>query len=315
MTILVTGSAGFIGSHIVQKLLEKGEKIIGVDNFDMLYEPSYKLRNISEFVDNKNFIFKTIDFRNFKDVESLFKEYPITKIIHLGARAGVRPSIDDPFIYQDINVKGTLNLLELARLNKIQNFIFASSSSVYGNSKKVPFNEMDSADRPISPYAASKRAAELLCFNYSHLYNIPVSCLRFFTVYGPRQRPEMAIASFTKKIDEGKEISLYGDGDSSRDYTYIDDITDGILKALNKKFSYEIINLGNSNPIKLKYLVSLIEKELGKKAVIKFLPKQAGDVETTYADISKAQKLLEYKPSITIEEGIKRYVVWYKKNK
>jgi len=311
--VLVTGGAGFIGSHLVDRLLDIGKKVICIDNFDPFYDPEIKKKNIEHNLENKNLTLIKEDIRNKKKLEETFETYDIDKIVHLAARAGVRPSIRDPLLYEDINIKGTLNLLKLCKNHPVENFIFGSSSSVYGINSKVPFSEDDHVNFPISPYAASKRACELFCFTYSHLYDLPITCLRFFTVYGPRQRPEMAIHKFTRLIDRGVTIEMYGDGTSKRDYTYIDDITNGIISALNKKFDFEIINLGNSETVELRYLISLIEKNLGKKAKIKQLPEQLGDVPITYADITKAKKLLNYKPKVKIEEGIRRFIGWYKR--
>lgn len=314
MICLVTGGAGFIGSHLVARLLESGSEVICIDNFDPYYPPEIKRENISKHLSNEdNFSLIEADIRDRKDLEMIFKSNNIDKIVHLAARAGVRPSISNPLLYEDVNVKGTLNLLELSKDYGIEEFVFGSSSSVYGVGDKIPFSEDEGVDRPISPYAASKRSCELFCYTYSHLYDISLSCLRFFTVYGPRQRPEMAIHKFTRLIDQqNKEVPMYGDGASKRDYTYISDIIDGIVSALDKNFGFEIINLGNSKTVELRYLISLIEKNLGKKAMIKRLPDQPGDVPITYADISKANRLLNYNPEVGIEDGIKKFVEWYK---
>ena len=313
MRYLVTRGAGFIGSHLIDRLLENGEEVICIDNFDPFYSPAIKRGNISKHLSNGDtFSLIEADIRNKKELENIFKSNIIDKIVHLAAKAGVRPSISNPRLYEDVNVKGTLNLLELSKDYGVTDFVFGSSSSVYGISDKIPFSEADGVDRPISPYAASKRSCELFCYTYSHLHGISISCLRFFTVYGPRQRPEMAIHKFTRLIDQNKEVPLYGDGASKRDYTYISDIIDGIVSALDKRFGFEIINLGNSKTVELRYLISLIEKNLDKKAMIKRLPDQPGDVPITYADISKAKRLLNYHPEVGIEDGIKRFVEWYK---
>lgn len=312
MAILVTGCAGFIGSNVVDRLLECGTQVVGVDNLDSFYDPSIKKKNIEHNLLNPNFSFEEIDIRNSNALENIFKDFDIETVIHLAARAGVRPSIKDPFLYEDVNIKGTLNVLEMGKTYGVKNILFASSSSVYGVNEKVPFSETDNVDKAISPYAASKKACETFCYTYHHLYGIPIVCLRFFTVYGPRQRPEMAIHKFTRLIDEGCEIEMYGDGTSKRDYTYISDIVDGIISSMDIKEGYEIINLGNSNVVELRYLIHLIEKNLGKEARIKTLPDQPGDVPITYSDISKARSLLNYDPKTSIEEGIENFVLWYK---
>ncbi len=311
MSYLITGGAGFIGSHLIDMLLEEGYSIICLDNFDPYYNPQLKRENIKHNLGNTNFKLVEADVRDKKALRKIFKENNIEKIVHLAAKVGVRPSIKEPLLYEDVNVRGTLNLLELCREFKVENFIFGSSSSVYGNTKKIPFSE-DDVPKPISPYGASKRSAELLCHVYSSLYSIPITCLRFFTVYGPRQRPDMAIHKFTRLIDEGKEIEMYGNGTSERDYTYIDDIVEGVLSALDKKFGFEIFNLGNSRTVELRRLISLIEEKLGKQAKNRQLPEQAGDVFITYADISKTRKLLGYEPKTGIKKGIEKFVEWYR---
>ena len=311
MTIIVTGCSGFIGSHVVDRLLGMGKTVVGIDNFDPFYDQSIKMKNIEHNLDNENFTFYRADIREKAEMEKIFNNNEIDTLIHLAARAGVRPSIQDPLLYEDVNIRGTINLLELSKEQDIKNFVFGSSSSVYGINEKIPFAEDDPVDKAISPYAATKKACEIFCYTYHHLYGIPIISLRFFTVYGPRQRPEMAIHKFTRLIDQGKDIEMYGDGKSRRDYTYISDIVDGIMAAADKKLGYEIINLGNSNVVELGYLIRLIEDNLGKSARIKKLPDQPGDVPVTYADISKAQRLLGYEPGVRIEEGIEKFVKWY----
>ena len=313
MNILVTGGAGFIGSHVCDKLLESCYSIICIDDFNNYYNPQIKENNIKKCLKNPNFKLYRLDIRNFEKLENIFKENKIDKIVHLAARAGVRASLENPELYFDVNVNGTKNLLELAVKYKIKNFIFASSSSVYGVNKKIPFSEDDNVDNQISPYAKSKRKTELLCKQYHEKNNLSITCLRFFTVYGPRGRPDMAPYKFTKLISNNEEIKMYGDGTSKRDYTYILDITDGIISALDKDFAFEIINLGDSNTVELKHFIRLIEENVGRKAKIKQLPMQKGDVPVTYADISKAKRLLGYEPKVKIEEGMKRFVEWYKK--
>ncbi|NPA49817.1 MAG: NAD-dependent epimerase/dehydratase family protein [Thermodesulfobacteria bacterium] len=311
--ILVTGGAGFIGSHLVDRLLERGEEVVVVDDFNDYYSPKIKWRNLAQALKSPKFHLEQGDIRDFPFLERVFKRYPLKTIVHLAARAGVRPSVEDPILYEEVNGLGTTNLLELCRRFDVRKFVYGGSSSVYGYSNKVPFSEEDCSDRPASPYAATKRANELICHAYHHLFGLKVVCLRFFTVYGPRQRPEMAIHKFTRLIDRGEEIPVFGDGSSKRDYTYIDDIIQGVLAAIDKDFDYEIFNLGESQVTDLLTLIRLIEENLGKKAKIKFLPFQPGDVPVTYADITKAKKLLGYNPQVPIEEGIKRFIAWYKK--
>ena len=314
MQILVTGGAGFIGSHLIERLLEEGYEIVCLDNFNDYYNPEIKRSNIKPFLRERNFNLVEADIRDKDTLKKIFEKYKFQKVIHLAAQAGVRLSLKQPNLYVDVNVNGTLNLLELSKEYKIKNFIFGSSSSVYGATKEIPFSE-EGKLKPISPYGVSKRTGELLCSTYNHLYNLPVTILRFFTVYGSRQRPDMAIYKFTKLIDEGKKIYLYGDGETSRDYTYVSDIIEGITFALNKDFNYEIFNLGDSNPTTLSHLISLIEKNLGKSAKIKYLPEQPGDPSITFADIGKSKRTLNYEPKVKIEEGIKRFVEWYKNEK
>jgi len=310
--ILVTGGAGFIGSNLCEALLRKGNNVICIDNFDNYYRPKIKKSNIKGLLKNKNFKFYKTDILNKQKLDKVFKKHKINKIIHLAARGGVTSSFKNPQFCNKTNVLGTLNLLELAREFKIDNFIFASSSSVYGITTKIPFSEKDVGGKIISPYAISKRNAELYCKIYSEMYGLNVTCLRFFTVYGPRNRPDMAIYKFVDKINRGKPIPTYGSGNSKRDYIYIDDLLEGILLTLDKNFRFEIINLGNSNPIKLNYLINLIEKNLGKKAKVRELSTRKGDIPITYANISKAKELLFWEPKIKIEEGIKRFINWYK---
>ncbi|HEY4619408.1 MAG TPA: GDP-mannose 4,6-dehydratase [Nitrospirota bacterium] len=311
--ILITGAAGFIGSHLSERLLQEGSRIICLDNLDTFYDPQMKRENLKPLLANNNFTMIEGDIRDLKLLTDIFEGNRIDIIVHIAARAGVRPSIKEPLLYYDVNVRGTTNLLEMAKNYHIKKFIFASSSSVYGENKKVPFSEDDNVDYPISPYAATKKAGELISFTYHHLYGIPVNCLRFFTVYGPRQRPEMAIHKFTRLIYEGKSIPVYGDGTSRRDYTYIDDLISGITASVNTELGYEIINLGESKTVKLTELISLIEENLQKKAIIEWLPDQPGDVPVTFADIGKARRLLGYAPCIDIKEGAGRFVEWFLK--
>lgn len=310
-TILLTGAAGFIGSHTALALVKEGDTVIGIDNLNDYYNPQWKKDNLKKLSTYQNFKFFESDICNFSQMEKIIKNSKFDAIIHLAARAGVRPSIEQPLLYQEVNVGGTLNLLELARQYNVKSFVFASSSSVYGNQEKIPFSETDPVNRPISPYAATKRAGELLCHTYSHLHHINCICLRFFTVYGPGGRPDMAPYLFTEAILKSKSINKFGDGSSERDYTYINDIVAGVVAASHLKKPFEIINLGNNQPISLNDFIKLLEKITGKKMKIKQLPMQAGDVKRTYADISKAQKLLAFKPKTTFEEGLSKLVAWY----
>lgn len=311
MRILVTGGAGFIGSHTVKALLDRGDKVICVDNFNDYYDPDVKKENIRPFLNNGKFKLYKSDITIFNAMRNIFKKEKPDKICHLAARAGVRASIENPFIYQQVNAGGTLNLLELSRKYGVKNFVFASSSSVYGNNKKTPFSEKHSVDNPISPYAATKKAAELMAYTYHRLYKMNCTALRFFTVYGPAGRPDMAPYMFTDAVYRGRPIKKFGDGTSKRDYTYISDIVSGVLAAVDRELGYEIINLGNNKPVRLNYFISIIEKILGRKAVIKQFPKQPGDVDITYADISKAKKLLGYSPEVKIEQGMEKFISWY----
>jgi len=315
-TILVTGGAGFIGSHLCERLLKDGHSVICLDNFDSYYDPNIKIRNVEQISKKYPgpFTIVTGDIRNRDHLTETFEENRIDMVFHLAARAGVRPSIADPLLYEDVNLKGTVTLLEVCKTFGIRDIIFASSSSVYGENQRVPFSENDLDIQPISPYGATKRAGELLCYSYHHLSGMNIACLRIFTAYGPRQRPEMAIHKFTSLIDQGKEIPMFGDGSSKRDYTYIDDLIDGMMAVLQRHKGYEIYNLGESQTTSLKELIGMIESALGKMAKIQTLDPQPGDVSITYADISKARRLLNYQPKITMEEGIKRFVEWFKEN-
>lgn len=307
--ILVTGASGFIASHVVDALLEKGEKVLGIDIFFPNYDKEIKKSNLKDANNNENFTFEELDFTNQEAVNELFDKYEFSKIIHLGALPGVR-SERKIHEYSQINIDGTLNLLEAAKNHGIKTFLFASSSSIYGNKNQVPLHE-DQLPDPISPYAATKAAGEALCHYYSNQFDMNITCLRFFTVYGPRQRPDMAIHKFTKLIKNGEPITIYGDGTSERDYTFITDIVDGIMLALEKDVRFEIINLGNSDTVELKYLIELIEKAVGKEANKIYKPEHPRDVKITYADISKARELLGYSPKVKIEEGVKKFVSWY----
>jgi UDP-glucuronate 4-epimerase len=313
MKFLVTGGAGFIGSHLCERLLEKEADIVCLDNFNNYYDPEIKRYNIKSLLDHPRFRLAELDILDANGLKKLFEQENFDTVVHLAARAGVRPSIQNPVLYQKVNVEGTVNLLEASVASRIAKFVMASSSSVYGKNKKVPFSESDNVDFPISPYAATKKACELLAFTYHSLHQLPVTCLRFFTVYGPRQRPDMAIHKFTRKIYDGEEIPVFGDGTSRRDYTYITDILDGIMSSIENCENYHIYNLGESQTIELSNLITLIEKALDKKARINRMPDQPGDVPITYADISRARKELGFDPVIGIEQGICQFVDWFLK--
>ncbi|KQT22472.1 epimerase [Chryseobacterium sp. Leaf404] len=341
MTYLITGGSGFIGSHLIENLLKNGHSVISIDNFDDFYDYKIKIRNTLEstglestfsFEDksndietvikqtkSENFQLYNVDIRNQNGLKEIFQNNHIDLIIHLAALAGVRPSIERPLDYEEVNIKGTMHLWELARDYGIKKLVCASSSSVYGNNKKTPFSENDAVDRPISPYAATKRAVEILGNVYHSLYGIDMIHLRFFTVYGPRQRPDLAIHKFTKLISENQEIPFYGDGSTARDYTFIDDIILGIMASIeylgNNNNIYEIINLGENEVITLNEMVATLENALGQTANRKNLPMQAGDVTKTNADIAKATTLLAYKPAVNFQNGIKIFVEWFLRNR
>ena len=312
---LITGGAGFIGSHLVDRLLASDvERITVVDDFNDFYNPSIKHDNIREHRKDPRYTIHEVDIRDRGALEKIFKDGGSFEcVVHLAARAGVRPSLSEPQLYTETNINGTVNLLELARQHNIKQFVFGSSSSVYGINAKVPFSEDDPIRQPISPYAATKGAGELLCHTYSHLYGLRCVCLRFFTVYGPRQRPDLAIHKFAKLISQHKPIPVFGDGTTRRDYTYIDDIIDGVTAAIDyDKSNYEVINLGESRTVELRELISLLEKELDTHAIIERQPPQPGDVPQTFADVSKARALLNYQPKTQIEEGLRRFVEWFR---
>jgi len=312
--LLITGGAGFIGSHLVDRLLAtEVERITVVDDFNDFYNPSIKRDNIREHLEDQRYSINEIDIRNRSALEQIFKSNNFDCVVHLAARAGVRPSLSEPQLYTETNINGTVNLLELARHHNIKQFVFGSSSSVYGINAKVPFSEDDPIRQPISPYAATKGAGELLCHTYSHLYGMRCVCLRFFTVYGPRQRPDLAIHKFAKLITQGKPIPVFGDGKTRRDYTYVDDIINGVTAAIDyDQSNYEVINLGESRTVELNELISLLEKELDTHAIIDRQAPQPGDVPQTFADISKARTLLGYQPKTQIEEGLHRFVEWFR---
>lgn len=313
MRILVTGGAGFIGSHLCERLLAAGHAVWAFDNLDPFYDPELKRRNLREIARAGGaFTFVQGDITEPEPLGSLCREAGFDQVIHLAARAGVRPSLEDPALYQRVNVEGTVRVLEAARRSGVRKFILASSSSVYGCNAKVPFAEQDPVSAPISPYAASKVACEALGHVYHHLYGLDIVMLRFFTVYGPRQRPDLAIHKFARLIQAGQPLPVYGDGSSARDYTYITDILDGIEACMRQSFGFEIFNLGDSRPVRLDDLIRLLEHALGRKAVRQTLPPQPGDVPITYADLTKARERLGYQPRVPIEEGIQRFVEWFR---
>jgi UDP-glucuronate 4-epimerase len=312
MKVLITGAAGFIGSHLTERLLARGCHVVGFDNFDDFYDPQIKRHNIQDALCNEDFELIEADIREAGAVDKVVAD-GIDTIVHLAARAGVRPSIARPVLYVDVNVNGTTVLLEAAKKHNVKKFVFGSSSSVYGNNEKIPFSEDDNVDFPISPYAATKKACELICHTYHHLYGIDITCLRFFTVYGPRQRPDLAIHKFAKLIEQAKPIPVFGDGTMMRDFTYIDDIIDGTVAAMDKCDGFNIYNLGESRPISVNDLIAEIEKALGKKAVKEYMPSQPGDVERTYADVTKAVRELGYDPKTPIEAGLAEFVVWLRR--
>lgn len=340
MNYLITGGSGFIGSHLIQKILENGHNVINIDNFDSFYDYKIKINNTLEslhlplefqFLERESDIIKLVsqtasdryrlyytDLRNIEGLKRIFSEHSIDFVIHLAALAGVRPSIENPLEYAEVNINGSLNLWEVCKEFQVKKFIFASSSSVYGNNKKIPFAETDSVDFPISPYAATKKSGEILGYTYHHLYSIDMIMLRFFTVYGPRQRPDLAIHKFFRLIQQNKEIPFYGDGTTARDYTYIDDIISGILGAIeylsNHQNVFEIINLGENETITLNEMVNSLETSLEKTAIKNSQPMQPGDVQKTNADITKAQNLLGYSPKTNFQNGIKKFVEWFLKN-
>ncbi len=311
--ILLTGGAGFIGSHLGERLIGQGHQLIVVDDLNDFYSPHIKRRNLEGMKMAGPFEFLLSDICDQEQMRVLFQRHRSEIVIHLAARAGVRPSLEQPLLYEQVNVHGTTLLLELSRQFGVSQFIFASSSSIYGTTSKSPFSEEESNPFPISFYGVTKLAGEKLCYCYAHLYGIPTVCLRFFTVYGPRQRPDLAIYKFARLVQEGKEIPLFGDGSSLRDYTYIDDLVAGICGALRLRPAFEIFNLGNSNPVSLLDMVKTLEEKLGQTARIRFLDNQPGDMPLTFADLSKARRLLGYSPTVPFVSGIERFVEWFRR--
>lgn len=340
-TYLITGGAGFIGSTLSERILKDGNKVVVIDNFNDFYDYKIKIKNVleannkkdnfeeeskestikklQEIVNSENYKLEYADIRDLKELERIFEENKIDIVIHLAGLGGVRPSIEDPLLYEEVNVRGTNNIFEVMRRKGVKKILAASSSSVYGNNESVPFKETDIVDFAISPYAASKKANEVLAHTYHHLFNIDVIMLRFFTVFGPRQRPDLAIYKFTKLIDENKEIPFFGDGSTSRDYTYVDDIIKGVMLLSDyvekNNNVYEISNIGGNDPVSLREMVETIEEVLGKGVKIKYLPMQPGDVNRTYADLTKIQNLVGYRADNTFKEGIEKFVKWYRVNK
>jgi len=312
MKTLVTGAAGFIGFHVARTLLESGHEVVGIDNLNPYYDVSLKRGRLELITSNPLFTFYHADINDLAALETIFSDHAIDRICNLAAQAGVRYSLQNPFAYEESNLKGFLNLLELARRYPVRNFVFASSSSVYGNNRKLPFSIEDTVDTPISLYAATKKANELMAHAYSHLFDIPLTGLRYFTVYGPWGRPDMALFLFTEAILNGTPIEIYNFGRMKRDFTYIDDIVDGTIAALNTPFKYEIFNLGNSETVELMQLIETIEEELGITAAKNFMPLQPGDVPETYADIEKTQRLLGFSPKTSIRSGIRKFLSWYR---
>ena len=329
MNILVTGVAGFIGFHVTKKLLERGDIVYGLDNLNEYYDINLKYSRLEKLKDNKNFSFSKLDISNKEDLESFFGKNSISHVVHLAAQAGVRYSIENPYAYIDSNICGFMNILEGCRNNNIKHLVYASSSSVYGANTKMPFSVSDNVDHPLSLYAATKKSNELMAHTYSYLYNIPVSGLRFFTVYGPWGRPDMALFIFTRKILQGQPIDIFNNGEHRRDFTYIDDIVEGVIRVSDNIATkstkwdsehpdpaisdapYRLYNIGNNSPVDLMYFIEILENNLNKKAVKNFLPLQPGDVPATYANVDALVESIDYSPSTSIEDGIKKFVNWY----
>jgi UDP-glucuronate 4-epimerase len=309
--ILVTGAAGFIGSHLVEALLSRGDAVAGIDNFNDYYDPAVKRRNLENALTLDRFSLYEADICDEPPLRSVFEEFRPDVVVHLAARAGVRPSIQDPNLYHRVNVIGGQHVLDACRDYPVSHLVFASSSSVYGGSTDVPFKESDPVHRPVSPYAATKRMNELQAHVCHHLHGLNVTMLRFFTVYGPRQRPDMAIHQFTRRILEGKPVPMFGDGTTRRDYTYVDDITGGLVQCVDTPLGYEVLNLGEHHTTELRELIAIIEKHTGRSAMIDRQPEQPGDVRVTYADIGRARELIGYNPQIGMDEGVRRFVQWY----
>jgi UDP-glucuronate 4-epimerase len=317
--ILVTGGAGFIGSHLCEALLRRGSQLAVVDRLDEFYAPAWKQANLDDLREIASFAFYPADICDAAAMRQAFSQTQPEAVVHLAARAGVRPSVEQPLLFERVNIAGTLQVLELCREFAVRKLVFGSSSSVYGASARAPFREEDTDLRPVSPYAATKLAGEMFCYTYAHLFRLPVVCLRFFTVYGPRQRPDLAIHKFVALLEAGKPLPIFGDGSSGRDYTFVDDIVAGILAALEfdpappaGQVPFEIFNLGNSHPVTLNELVAVLERVTGRQALRDYRSAQPGDVPLTWADIRKAERLLGYRPATPLEEGLRRFVAWYR---
>ena len=311
MRILVTGAAGFIGSNLVDRMLADGHDVVGLDSFDEYYDPALKRSNLADALASPRFKLAELDIRDAEGIGRVFAESRPEAVAHLAARAGVRPSIERPALYADVNVTGTTNLLQAAcALDPLPRFVYASSSSVYGDRADAPFREDDPVDHPVSPYAATKKACELLAYTFHHLHGLPVTGLRFFTAYGPRNRPDLAVAKFADLIERGEPIPMFGDGSTRRDYTYVSDVVDGVSRAIDRCRSHHLYNLGNSSPVALSEMIAELGKALGKEPSVRRLPEQPGDVRQTYADISRARAELGYEPNTPFAEGLRRYVAW-----
>lgn len=315
MRVLITGGAGFIAHHLATALLKRRQKVVALDNFNDFYDPELKWQNVRDLESMGMGAVNRVDILDREGLHQVFEREKPDAVVHLAAWAGVRPSLEKPSLYSDVNVTGTVNMLEMAKEHSVRCFVFGSSSSVYGGNSKVPFCEADPVDRPVSPYAATKKAGELLCHTYAHNFSMNITCLRFFTVYGPRQRPEMAIHKFARLIAEEKEVPIFGKGDSRRDYTYVEDIVSGILAALEVNPRFEILNLGESQTISLVEMVQHLQEALGVKARLRFLPDQPGDMQITFADISRARQILGYNPKTPFGEGIRLFANWFKSNR
>jgi len=311
-TVLVTGAAGFIGSHLCERLAARGDAVVGLDNFNTFYDPAIKRKNVAGLLASGALKLVEGDIRDRDLVARVFREHQPASVVHLAAMAGVRPSLQDPVLYHDVNCTGTSVLLAAAHGAGVSRFVFGSSSSVYGGNPKVPFHEDDDVSHPVSPYAATKRANELTCWTFHHLYGMDIAALRFFTVYGPRQRPEMAIHKFVRLVEQGQPLPLFGDGATQRDYTYVDDILDGVLKAHDRSRGFRIYNLGESATISLRDLVGAIGRATGREPRVDWQPLQPGDVPRTFADIRRAREELGYDPRVNVEEGLRRFVAWYR---